>query len=161
MLRRAAQRGIRRDCNGQRDFVCGGAALGYCHACGHTADLAHRGRDLLRTAVSHYIANNGGSVRLTGGVGSKGDAFITQESDRSWLAISTRTAGRAIGYLVYTDNVSDICIVGYDAQRRTVADPAAVRWLDDQRSAGDRRVIASRGIILPNIRGVEPAQNFL
>ena len=29
-----------------------------------------------------------------------------------------------------------------------------MRGLDDQRSAGDRRVIASRGIILPHIRGI-------
>lgn len=32
--------------------------------------------------------------------------------------------------------------------------PRRTRRLDDQRSAGDRRVVAGRGIILPNIRGV-------
>lgn len=70
------------------------------------------------------------------------------------MAIRTCTAGRTIGYLINTDNVADICIVGYDAQRRAVADPDAVRGLDDQRSAGDCRVIASRRIILPRIGGI-------
>ena len=70
------------------------------------------------------------------------------------MAIRTCTAVCAVGYLVDADDVADICIVSHNAQRCAVADPDAVRRLDDQRSAGDRRVVAGRGIILPNIRGV-------